>query len=592
MVLLSLLIVSGLGALFLQSNLQAVSRGSGDGNIAGTVEGGGAGMLVEATATNVSGGPLKFTGLTLADGSFNITVDANPEFITPYMVEVSPNYHYDVGSRLYMFTRENDNETQHVPAGMLTASRVLTSNLTVTVLNGSSMEPLPGARFEVSYGGEVPEPEFELVSLTDQYGNISIADIRSGETSVNLSKLNFKYLEGSGLPETIEILEGGHTNLTLVLEENDWPFETVPGGRTDDFTISSNITVNFGAIMEHGTIDTPAAYKLRMVADGSLIPIAHEVSGDDMSVQIDPQVDLEYNTTYMFWMENSVKLEVGPRPLWRPMEVFFTTELIPTTVSGYVREQGTGQPVEGVAMTLNELRSLTDDAGMYSFPAVPPGDYTAFVEGSYLHGSAYGVNITAAKGEAILMEDILVDPFPFGSLEVNVLSDLGPVEGAWVSVRGSSLNITTNGTGSALIEKVREGMATIKVGDDHHLGLEEERFIYEGGLSYLNISLLERPFPITVEPTDEITPGVVDVGTDLLIHMPGPVQFTTLVVSLISLNDNGTVDREVLLNQITQVGTSNTYKVDPLPLLELETSYLLIIGSGLRLIGEDENLIW
>ena len=53
-------------------------------------------MLVSATATNISGGPLTLTDLTLADGSFNITVDANPEFITPYMVEVSPNYHWEV----------------------------------------------------------------------------------------------------------------------------------------------------------------------------------------------------------------------------------------------------------------------------------------------------------------------------------------------------------------------------------------------------------------------------------------------------------------------------------------------------------------
>ena len=591
-VLLSLLLVSGFGALFLHSNLQAANRGSGDGNIAGMVGGGGAGMLVEATATNVSGGPLKFTGLTLADGSFNITVDANPEFITPYLVEVSPNYHYDVRSSLYIFTRENDNETQHVPAGMLTASRVPTSNLTVTVLNGSSMEPLPGARFEVSYGGEVPEPPFGLVYLTDQYGNISIPDIRSGETSINLSKINFKYLKGSDLPETIDIIQGGYTNITLVLKENDWPFTTVPEGRTDDFTISSNITVNFGAIMDHGTIDISSAYKLKTVADGSFIPIVHEVSGDDRSVQIDPQVDLEYNTTYMFWMDSSVKMEIGTRPLWRPMEVFFTTELEPTTVSGYVKEIGTGQPVVGVTMTMNDLHALTDEVGMYGFPAVPPGDYTALVEGSYLHGPAYGVNITVAKGETIMMEDILVEPFPFGSLEVNVLSDLGPIEGAWVSIRGSPLNKTTNDTGSALFEKVREGMASIKVGGDHHFELEEERFIYEGGLSYLNLSLLERPFPVTVEPTDEIMPGVVDVSTDLLIHMPGTVQFTTLDVSLVSLNDNGTVDREVLLNQITQVDTSNTYRVDPIPLLELETSYMLIIGSDLRLVGEGENLLW
>ncbi len=591
-VLISLLLLSGFGALFLQSEVEAVNRGTGDGNIAGMVEGGGSGMVVEATAMNISGGPLSFTGSTLADGSFNITVDANKAFIAPYSVEVSPNYHYNVGNALYLLTEENDNETQHVPAGMLTASRVKTSNLTVTVLNGSSMEPLPGARFEVSYGGEVPEPPFGLVYLTDQYGNASISDIRSGETSINLSKLNFKYLKESNLSETIEILEGGYTNITLVLKEKDWPFKSVPEDRSDDFTVSRNITVNFGAIMEQETIDTAAAYKLKKVADGSSIQIVHEVSPDYRSVQIDPQVDLEYNTTYMFWMDNNVKLEIGTRPLWRPMEVFFTTELVPTIVSGYVKEAGTGQPVEGATMTLSELQALTDEAGMYCFPAVPPGDYTAHVEESYLHGPAYGVNISVAKGETIMMEDILVEPFPFGSLEVNVFSDLGPIEGAWVSIGGSPLNKTTNDTGSALLEKVREGMALIMLGDDDHFELEQELFIYEGRISYLNRSLVEKPFPVIVEPTDEISPGVVDVGTYLLIHMPGPIQFSTLDVSLLSLNDNGTVDEQILLFPITQVNTSNTYKVDPIPLLELETSYVLMIGSDLRLVGEGEDLLW
>ncbi len=591
--MISALLLSGFVSLLFTFEIEAANRGPGGGNIAGTVDGGGAGMAVEVTAMNISGGPLTFTGSTLADGSFNITVDANRGFITPYSVEISPSYHYNVGVGLYIFPEENDNETQHVPTGMLTANRVMTGNLTVTVLNGSSMEPLSGAKFVISYGSEVPEPvPFNLTELTDQQGNVSILDIRSGETSINLSKLNFKYLKESGLPETILINEGGYTNITLVLEEKDWPFKTMPEGRSDDFTISSNITVNFGAVMKHETIDTAAAYKLKKVADGSFVPIVHEVRPDDRFVQIDPQVDLEYNTTYMFWMDNKVQLEIGTRPLWRPMEVFFTTELVATTVSGYVMEAGTAMPVEGVTMTLGGLQALTDETGVYSFPAVPPGDYTAYAEESYLHGPAYGVNITVAKGETILMEDILVDPFPFGSLEVNVFSDLGPIEGAWASIGGSPLNKTMNDTGSVLFEKVREGMASIVLGDDDHLELEQELFIFEGRLSYLNRSLMEKPFPVIVEPTDELSPGVVDLDTNLLIHMPGPIQFPTLDVSLISLNDNGTVDKEVLLNQITQVNTSNTYKVDPIPLLELETSYVLIIGSDLRLLGGGDYLLW
>jgi len=572
-------------------------RGSLDGRINGTVEGGGPKMKVELISFNSSSGqPLYFWQYTGEGGTFNRSVDSNITDIDPYRVNVNSSYYYAVVIGQYDFGDANSGNIQHVPPGALSARRVPTGNLTITVLNGTSMKPLEDAVVRIKYPQEIMElaniEGKDLNNYTDEDGNVIYMQMRSGPTPINITKVHFKGVEESGTLTEVNIGDGGWTNVTVVLQEKNWPFDVSPEEGATDFNVSGDIRIDFNDVMDFSTINRSSNYMLREKISGAEVPFTLEVAGDRTRTFLDPIYDLEYDTEYSLRLDTGFKIDGGGYPLWRAMTIDFRTELRPSTLTGDVLINDTTDPAAGVTVDLGPYSAVTNETGHYHFHIVPPGTYSLTVDESYFYGPGRGDDVIVEKGEDLIAPTVHVDAFPVGSVQLNISSEYGPIEGAWAELLEGGINQTSDEGGNVLFDRVREGQAYFEIGDADHRSTVEHVFVYEAMLAYIDITLEENPIPITLEPTEPLAEGVVRVNSSFVLGLPGKVIYSTLNATVWELDSSGNRSDKLVLKPLTKMEGSEDYLIEPIADLEMETTYEIEISKGLRLMGEAVDLLW
>ncbi|MGA1849031.1 MAG: hypothetical protein ACMUHB_06790, partial [Thermoplasmatota archaeon] len=201
--------------------------GTKDAWIVGKVKNGVSGMAVSCkTIKNPGPGSevLYFNGTTIAQGAFNITVDSNTwgvtETLTPYEITVSPTYYLGLlMNRHILVNFTYSGNVSEVPEGTFETYAFPLSDLTITVYNKTSGQPLESARVELVYGPEIPDPPFILTKATNSTGQVEYLQVRSINTTVDITKPNFLTLPASGDPDWVNVNEGVETLSYFYLTE-------------------------------------------------------------------------------------------------------------------------------------------------------------------------------------------------------------------------------------------------------------------------------------------------------------------------------------------------------------------------------------
>ncbi|MFW3145350.1 MAG: Ig-like domain-containing protein [Thermoplasmatota archaeon] len=547
---------------------------------------------------------LFFNATADLSGNFNITVDSDtwgtpPQDLKlqPYRVGILPNYYQGPAQDKDLYvcpTHIYPGNTTHVPAGSLEVITYPTSNLTIQVLNKTSGEPLPGARVELEYPLDFPTAPFPLTQATDPEGNVTYQNVRSVNTTVKVTKLNFKPLSDTEVHDYVIVQEGWDTFITFRLTEKDWPFRLVTTG--NDVNITKNITVDFGRVMDPTTTTNEANYKLWKVEGMTQLEFDLAAKDGNRKADIDPVEPLEFDTEYAVRLDTPLKEDGGGYPLWRAMVSTFRTELPPGEVVGRIVSSSDSTPVKDIRIIISDQRRKTNESGGFRFESIPKGSYRVEVEESYLYNGTVIPSVDVEKGEIRDLSEIEIDPKDWGSLEVFVKSGEKPLEGAWVQLEDEKIYqgefiLYTNSSGNVLFPRVPTGSVFANIGADHHNTRMDIVQVSAGKRSYMNITLSEDELPVTVEAVDANPDGSVDPQSDLLIHVPEPIVFSSLNVTLWELDESG--DRAGKID-LTPPGEQDelTYVVDPLITLPMETFFELVIGDGLLTSSGSVQLLW
>ncbi|MGA1872789.1 MAG: Ig-like domain-containing protein [Thermoplasmatota archaeon] len=600
-----LVLMSSISVLLASDTAADEATGTMDAWIIGTVENGELGIQISCqTLKRVGGNPpqqLYFNGTTDVSGNFNITVDSNqwgsPTEIGQFTVYAYSTYYKQMipGSEMYMFSDHiySGNESS-VPQGSLVARDYPTSNLTLRVLNGSSGEPLPGASVELGYRPNIPEPPFELTSISDATGEVSYSKVRSVNTSVEITKANFRPLSDTEPANYFIVKEGGDTFLSFDLVERPWPFTVLVG--SEDVNYSQPIRIDFNRVMDHSSIIKQSNYGLWKVDGMVAIPYRLTARESDRMVDLEPLSDLEFNTTYELRIEPYLYDEGATRPLWRAMTVTFTTELPPGSIVGRMVNSVTMEPAEGMWVRVLDQHSVTDEDGFFSFPVVPAGTYKLVVDESYLYNSTTMPGTKVEKGKAVDLGDVPIDPKTWGSLKVKVFSGQTPLEGAWVRivddfVTEDDLNYTTDYKGEVYFDKVIAGAVTVDVSAANHNQRGDMAFVPASGEGYLEISLTEDPLPVSVEAVNVLQEDTVDPSTNFHIQLLEPIKFSTLNVTIWTTDVDDEPVQSIPLS-IEAGGDELTYIVNPDIQLPLERTFLLTVSSELVSLEGSTPVLW
>lgn len=568
--------------------------GPADAYVEGNVKNGTSGIKVEIfTWDNTTEPPVRkyFNTTTGAAGHFNRSVDSDPAHLAPYEIRIFRTYYRDVVREFYTFEESiNSSTAQIVPYGELEVTPAPIGDLRVTILNETSGDPLEGVRVDIDHLEEYPPIPFPTANGTDSNGKVLYHSILAVNTTISGSLQHFRSLEASNDENWAVVGEGGITDVVFYLKENPWPFTTNPTDGSTDVDVSRNITIDFKEAMNTATTEDIGNYMITRVDNDEMVNFTAGSHSLGKIADLDPEDDLVYNTTYRVRLDIDLSTELGGHPLWRAMEFEFTTELRPGRVMGRVVDNIDNSGIPYVSMKIRDTITLSNATGHFLFEAVTPGDHSLQIDESYLYQGSFVEDITVDKGMDVDLHDILLERMAWGSLNVSVVSDHGPVSGAWVAVKDSTFNGTTDESGRIRFDRTRVGKVTVTAGAPHHNSILDQAFVEQNSTGFLNIELIEDDLPVTVIPTKIIGDSIVDPGTFFNITMPGEIDRDTLDVSIRVLNDTGIPAELIPILPIT-IGGSLDYTVKTVSPLPLERSFVLIINDTLE-YSTGASMLW
>ncbi|MEA3559303.1 MAG: Ig-like domain-containing protein [Candidatus Thermoplasmatota archaeon] len=557
----------------------------------------------QSTYSTGSGNPpvqKYYNGTTDLAGNFNITVDSNTWGMnltySPVGVFLTGSYHESpvMGKDQYFFVNATySGNASHVPSGVLDVFREPTSNLTIKILNGSSGEPLENTRVEIVYPSGFPNAPFNLADATNSTGEVFYNDIRSVNTTIDVTKLHFQPLEDTEEHDYVVVQEGGDMHVTFDLMEEPWPF-SFDGGITD-VNATKDLIIDFHQTMAPSSITDENNYQLLKVEGSVQLDIDVSALDSNSKGAVDPVDPLEFDTVYRIRLDTPLRTEGGGSPLWRAMEIMFRTELPPGQILGTLISSADGSPVPNVQVSLLDQIRKTNSTGNFHFSIVPDGTYRIDVIEGFLYDAISIPGINIEKGQILDLGSKEVDPKSWGSLQVNVMSGNAPLENAWVRlvderILPGEFNLTTDADGSVNFPRVMAGVIILKIGADHHAARDDMVLVHENRTAILNATLVEDEMPVWMEAETVNTDGTVDPQSTVLLHVPEAIVFSSLNVTMWRTDADGVLIEELSLMP-PERRDDLTYIIDP-PRLRMESHFSVFLGSGVKAEGSMQPLIW
>ncbi len=432
---------------------------------------------------------------------------------------------------------------------------------------------------------ELDEVQYDLVEANGS--DLNPADGKDYYIKMKIPVLgahSFRFNASTGdINATSPLLDDPWINLTL----KD-PTVTPSNGY---ITAGCNFTVTYGDYSN----DPPLSIKVVVddIMEFNMTPINH----------LD-NVYQDANNVFFAYVKGIV-LDVGPHD-WR-IEVVNANDVFSTetftmegpkpdqaTIQGTVYNWYTQETIAGASIELPTLNreTLTDDLGHFSFQ-VPVG------YGYYLITNADGFYTWSNpkfdlpnKGDSIDLS-INLTPLPEGGSIQGYLYDgysSAPLENANVSledVEGKMTYAMTDATGMYEFEAVPSGTYDLWCNALNHVTVRKKNIgVTEGSVIWLNVTMPEAPFPLTVKPAPDATN--IDVTDPLLITFDDDIDNSTLVVYLYRVI--GTTKTPVPVT-ISYDNYTYTAQVTPTSALFYSSSYEYNIPTSVLSSG-GQPLLW
>lgn len=187
--------------------------------------------------------------------------------------------------------------------------------------------------------------------------------------------------------------------------------------------------------------------------------------------------------------QQGARLGVGVSVARAPVEVDAVPEpVVPTVTLAGRAQSAEGAGLAGVVVTLDgENPARTDDAGAFSFTAVPVGMHVVRARKDGLAPALQEVNVTAVPGAVVLT---LVAPTGPGRIRGVVRSGEAPLPGA-VLVAGE-VTASSDGEGRFVLEGVGPGPVTVRVTKAEFTDAEEVAQVPAAAEATLDFTLVPK----------------------------------------------------------------------------------------------------
>ncbi len=407
-------------------------------------------------------------------------------------------------------------------------------DISFTILNGSSMEPLEGVGF--SFTNHPYHSSVGPTNRTDENGNITFTDLQLGlEVGLNKNKLevyllkdHFNTQDGTGILYPL-LYEGNDTHYTYVLKENKRVKTLIPSDGATDVTANrtrAQIQVEFFEEMDEDSVNMATLY---LENQTSIVPVDYQWNVESTLLALRPLQDLEYDALHTLTITTAVENGLGARPIWRNDHISFTTELHPGWIEGVALVNGTADPAPAGSTIYVDGSPIILDNGYFKVTGLGPGLHSVETRGPTVNGVMeylyYGMDIfdvNIEKGDELALNDLFVTKRAVIDLTISIDDPgltRGPVEGVSIVHRITMEEEVTDTEGKAVFSDILADYTTYFDASKEHYG--DKLIIHTvpaGQVAPMNLSVDMKQVDLPVEVSywtaekRELEPGsMVDV---------------------------------------------------------------------------------
>jgi hypothetical protein len=455
-------------------------------------------------------------------------------------------------------------------------------NISLTVLNGSSGEPLEGVEFHF----DMHKPFDSSVSglETDSSGNVLFENMQLGlegsnnQVRIYFDKSNFNTMDGRGY-ESKTLYKGNTTHYTVVLKENDLLKGFSPA---DGSTVKANkdevaIFLQFYEEMNTSSVN-PGTVWLEEVGIGP-VGVNYSWDNDNDKVELKPLNNLKYSTNYRIVVLPRVLNKTDNWSLWRTFTSEFTTWDKPALVTGTVHINGTTEVApDGTTIKIDGLPADLVD-GNFSLEVREDTSHLITVWGPTVGGvdeylyyglrnDPYSFNIPrGAVHEAI---GLVVYERETRSLILTALDEEdAPLEGASFTHFITDEVKETDELGQVQFDNIRKDLTTtFKATKSHYFDNSFSIYPGEENPTYKNVTLLEKDLPIEVIAAGKVYINLIEgdvttIEVDSIIRLDFENDMDKDTMTTDNIKILGPGDEELHLDIVNDTGSYRRWRLVP-----------------------------
>ncbi|MDG6224196.1 MAG: Ig-like domain-containing protein [Candidatus Thermoplasmatota archaeon] len=519
--------------------------------------------------------------------------------VTPY-----PEFYWQNGSAKTVYVLENGSSDQpaYLPG--------VFGNLSFTILNGSSGEPLEGVAFD--FDKHKGHSTSTSGNYTDLSGNVTFRNMQLGIDQDNNVKVTFIKEHFNTVDQTgysfFELREGVDTHHFFTLIEDPLVRSVAPADGTMNVRTEKdivNIFVRFTDLINVSTINQNTIWLEN--GSGAKVPVSYTFNNDTLPstwAYLQPIEDLEYDTDHKLVVDTGVKTTVGTSSLWRRYESSFRTWKAPGILRGTVLVEGTSNPApEGTRIWLDGVlpRDLVD--GEFVFDPVSEGVHTLKTVGptvggidEYLYTGMETDPITVVRGDDIDVQDLTVTKRPTVSVIITVTDRSGiPLEGATVTHVITDAQSISDPNGRAVLSDIRASYTQqFWVRAENYQDSIVPLDVGDSDPAQFTVALSESPLPLTITARNgvEVTldeGAVVAVNSYFVLTFEDLMNPDTMTTANIKVFDS--TNDPLSLRIVNDTNNMKRWYITPVSNMMWGSDYRLWISS---LVADSlgDNPLW
>ena len=501
------------------------------------------------------------------------------------------------------------------PNGTLRYTPGVFGNMTFSIINGTSGEPLSDVNFTFLNHPLHSSPTSG--NSTNETGQARFNRMQLGLDNKNQVRTRFvkEHFHMQNFTEyadfELKLNQTTHHSYMLIedpLVYDFLPFEGSTGVETNK--TRSDIQVTFFQGMNTSTINESTVWLEDL--SGTKHPISYEWNVQNTTVFIEPLEDLSYNTTYELVVDARVKDTEGEEPLWRRFVNEFTTELPPGGIYGTVMIENESEPApDGSRIQLDGGQLVDLDNGYFEFSDLRDGEHRLDVYGpkvgerdEYLYYGDKMVTVIAERDVDKEITGLQVHKRDTVDLQLRFKNERGePVEGVEVTHNIIGVTRISNSEGIAFFN-ASEG-ADVLADSTTSFSYDAEHYISNsipvttGFVDMVkNITIYEEELPVEVKTMTSgeiLDDGDIGVLVDSEFHLlfeedMDPDTMTTSNI-IIKRTDGSLVPIDVENDVVGSVDNLKRWIITPNSNLEYGVNYTLVVTDQVA-TDEGINILW